>query len=99
MKVVILPGRIHITDVNKQHVTVVIFTSCKQAVTQRLQEESRDYRLNPTMRRVCFVDIGKFCSEKRKEGKINREMDLQGEMMKCLQGKLEDGKKVCVWDK
>lgn len=68
-------------------------TTCKQAVTQRLQEESRDYRLNPTLRRVCFVDIGKFCGEKRREGKADREMDLQGAMMKCLQGKLEEGKK------
>lgn len=57
--------------------------SCRTYVMKRMLEESKDYRLNPSLMKRCNPDIRKFCSHIT----VEDSEELEGEIIQCLKKK------------
>ena len=54
---------------------------CRALITKRLEERSKDIRLNPFLYKACRMDMHKFCKEEL-ESKIFSERN--GKVIDCL---------------
>ncbi|XP_067651519.1 Golgi apparatus protein 1-like isoform X2 [Haliotis asinina] len=55
---------------------------CRSVVIRREIMQSKDYRLNPSLRKACHQDIGKFCAGVVDQHK--QDVELEGLVISCL---------------
>lgn len=55
---------------------------CRAALEDLIQLMSRDYRLDPVLRRACKADVRNFCGGP--DESLQAEVDTQGTVMECL---------------
>ncbi|XP_071092042.1 Golgi apparatus protein 1-like [Haliotis cracherodii] len=55
---------------------------CRSVVIRREIMQSKDYRLNPSLRKSCHLDIGKFCAALVDQHK--QDVELEGLVISCL---------------
>ncbi|XP_052060526.1 Golgi apparatus protein 1-like isoform X2 [Mytilus californianus] len=56
--------------------------SCREILVRRQITKNRDYRLNPTLRKECSMDIRKFCTDIVERAAPDQEMS--GQVILCL---------------
>ncbi|XP_041376284.1 Golgi apparatus protein 1-like [Gigantopelta aegis] len=67
----------------KKHKNDHLFDSkCRQVILRRQVLQSHDYRLNPSLKKACEMDIGKFCAVVVDNNK--NDIELEGKVISCL---------------